>query len=273
MTDERQPSKSVPPRRPGARPWERPVQPGNRANGAPVRGAVAKTPAAPKPAPAQAPAAKASAAAPSSRLGSPSPRITATPRRSRRPLIIGGAITAAIVVLGATGWAVSSSFSGESSDGNDSFMEGMAPLMSTTSAVATTPASPTPAAPAACAEKTENGVVTSAGPGGNTSGPGVIEAFQYGFYVLRDAVKAREVVAPDARVTPVADIQAGINATPVGTTHCLTITPRENGVYAVALTQTEPGGTPVTWYQLVTTAPAGDRTTITAITADTEMTR
>lgn len=107
------------------------------------------------------------------------------------------------------------------------------------------------------------------GPGGVDSGPAAIFAFQYAYYVARSSEQVRAVVAPDAAVSPAADIQQGIDSIPVGTIHCVTITPGAFvGQYLVRVSEQRPDAKSVSYNaQLVTTARTGNKTLITAITA------
>jgi hypothetical protein len=111
-------------------------------------------------------------------------------------------------------------------------------------------------------------VVRSAEPGGTTSGPDAVLAFQYAYYVDRSGEQARAAVAPDATVSPAAAIQRGIDSIPVGTTHCVRIVTIADNRYSVEITEYRPGGAPATYNrQTVTTAVVGGRTLITGIAA------
>jgi hypothetical protein len=68
--------------------------------------------------------------------------------------------------------------------------------------------------------------VIGRGAGDPTNGVGLIQAFDYAYYVQRDGAKvASMMVTPN----PVSTIQASINeAAAIGTEHCLTITPTAN---------------------------------------------
>lgn len=118
-----------------------------------------------------------------------------------------------------------------------------------------------------CPAERIGSTVRGSGPGGDASGPEAILAFQHGYYVARSGEQARNVVAPDAAVSSAADIQRGIDTIPVGTTHCVTITPGAFvGQYTVVVTEYRPGAPPLGYNpQLVTTMQIGNRTLITAI--------
>lgn len=103
--------------------------------------------------------------------------------------------------------------------------------------------------------------------GGDDSGTEAIFAFQHAYYVARSAEQARESVAPDAAVPPAPDIQQGINTIPMGTTHCLSITPGAFvGQHTVVITEHRPAAAPISYNpQLVTTEHIGGRTVISGI--------
>ncbi|MEV0292174.1 hypothetical protein [Nocardia sp. NPDC050710] len=105
------------------------------------------------------------------------------------------------------------------------------------------------------------------GAGGVDSGPAAIFAFQHAYYVGRSGVLARAVVASDGSVATAHAIQQGIDSIPVGTTHCVSITPGAfAGQYLVVVTEYRPGSAPFTYNaQAVGTARVGDKTVITAI--------
>jgi len=105
------------------------------------------------------------------------------------------------------------------------------------------------------------------GAGGDGSGTEAVFAFQHAYYVDRSAEQARESVAADAAVPPAPDIQQGIDTIPMGTTHCLSITPGAFvGQYTVVITEHRPDAAPISYNpQLVTTEDIGGRTVITGI--------
>ncbi|MFC8043038.1 hypothetical protein [Nocardia sp. NPDC057353] len=110
--------------------------------------------------------------------------------------------------------------------------------------------------------------VRGAGRGGAMSGPDAILAFQYAYYVDRSGSSARQLVAPDAAVSPAPVIQRGIDSIPAGTTHCVRITGVGDNRYSVEVTEHRPGGVPASYSrQTVTTAEIGGRTLITGIAA------
>lgn len=141
------------------------------------------------------------------------------------------------------------------------------------SASAPTPAPATSAAPAAapdCPSQTEGAVTTGRDAGDTASGPGVIKAFEYAYYVRRDGAAARSLVTPTATFSTAAQIQAGIDSKlDPATIHCVTITDRGTGLYAVAITEIPPNGElPQTHHQLIQTTTTSGRTWIVSIIKD-----
>lgn len=138
---------------------------------------------------------------------------------------------------------------------------------STTEAVPTEAGDAAPAAQ--CPAERVGDRIQGNGVGGTDSGPAVIFAFQYAYYVQRSAELARATVAPDASVPTDEEIQQGIDSVPVGTTHCVAINPGAfTGQYRVVVTEHRPGRTPVSYNpQLVSVAESGGRTLITSISA------
>ncbi|QBS40030.1 MULTISPECIES: hypothetical protein [unclassified Nocardia] len=120
----------------------------------------------------------------------------------------------------------------------------------------------------ACPTERAAAIVRAAEKGGTTSGPDAILAFQYAYYVERSGERVREVVAPDAAVSPAATIQRGIDTIPAGTAHCVRIVTISDNRYSVEVTEYRPGGVPATYNkQTVTTAVIDGRTLITGIAA------
>ena len=189
---------------------------------------------------------------------------SSAPRKNRRALLIagGGAVVAVGVVTA-----------------------GVVALMSTqtptpalpTPAVSTPPASPTASTPTdptlgggpGCEPLRNANVVRGNGTGGTNSGPDVILAFQHAYYVTRSATAARALTTPDAQVSPVEAIEAGIATIPVGTRYCLTITPSstEESTYAVVIIETRPDSQVRTYQQTVSVTSRDNKTLITRIGA------
>ncbi|WP_410872445.1 hypothetical protein [Nocardia sp. A7] len=146
-------------------------------------------------------------------------------------------------------------------------LRGPAPA-STASSTPLVPSSVSPVT-AACPTEQLGTMVRGNGAGGNESGIAAILAFQHAYYVARSGDQARTLVAPDAVVPSAAAIQAGIDSTPVGTTHCVEITPGAfAGQYLVKITAFRPDSAPSTYTpQLVGTAEVGNKTLITSFGA------
>ncbi|MFI6367157.1 hypothetical protein ACIBG0_30895 [Nocardia sp. NPDC050630] len=110
-------------------------------------------------------------------------------------------------------------------------------------------------------------LVRGNGTGSTDSGPDVILAFQYAYYVTHSASNARALTTPDAAVSSVALIDAGIKSIPPGTQHCVMITPMLDGRFDVVITEFRPDATVRTYRQFVSVAPREGSTVITKITA------
>ena len=141
------------------------------------------------------------------------------------------------------------------------------PMLRLTSAIGAG-AEPVRGSAAHCPTERSDRVIRGAEVGGTGSGPDAIMWFQHAFYVERSAARAREVVAPDAAVSPVAVIQRGIESVPLGTDYCVRVVTLDDSRYSVEVTERRPGAVPATYdKQLVTTAVVGGRTLITGIAA------
>lgn len=100
----------------------------------------------------------------------------------------------------------------------------------------------------------ENADACRTDSGDQQSGPGVIAAFEYAYYVDRSGDAARALATPDSPLPQGPAIQTnGIDTVPLGTTHCVRITPITTGVYSVALAEMRPGQPPVQFPQTITT--------------------
>ncbi|MGW5570652.1 hypothetical protein ACWEVD_05570 [Nocardia thailandica] len=109
--------------------------------------------------------------------------------------------------------------------------------------------------------------IQGSGPGGTDSGVAAILAFQYAYYVARSGDQAHTLAAPDATIPAGAEIQRGIDTIPIGTSHCLSITPTATaGQYRVVITEFRPDSAPRIYNaQLVGTAKVNGKTLITSI--------
>ena len=110
-------------------------------------------------------------------------------------------------------------------------------------------------------------LVRGNGTGSTKSGPDVILAFQYAYYVTRSGSDARALTTPDAAVSSIAVIDAGITSIPLGTQHCVMISPMLDGRFDVVITELRTDATVRTYRQFVTVAPREGITVITKITA------
>lgn len=121
---------------------------------------------------------------------------------------------------------------------------------------------PTPVDP--CPETVEGTTTSGNGVGDQSSGAGAILAWNYRYYVTRNAAAAKAVTAENA-VAAEADLEEAISLVPAGTAHCVQITDRGHGVYAVELTVSNLSQ-PIR--QLVQTKKVDDRWLIESFTKD-----
>ncbi|MFC4128714.1 hypothetical protein [Nocardia rhizosphaerae] len=122
-------------------------------------------------------------------------------------------------------------------------------------------------APSRCPAEQVGSRIQGNGPGGTENGVAAILAFQHAYYVARSGDQARTLVSKNSDLPSGADIQAGIDTIPAGTTHCLSITPAADaGQYFVEITEFRPDEVPITYNpQLVGTAEVGGKYLITSI--------
>lgn len=78
--------------------------------------------------------------------------------------------------------------------------------------------------------------------GDQRSGAGVIAAWNYAYYVRRDAVAARVLATPNSSVVPAEQLQPFIDAIPVGTNYCVRTKALSRDVYLVDLSELRPDG-------------------------------
>lgn len=105
--------------------------------------------------------------------------------------------------------------------------------------------------------------------GGQDSGENAIRAFEHRLYVERSGAAAFELISPAAPpFTSVANLDAGIAATPVGSTYCLALDPVLPGLFTLTVSLVQPDGTPGPKYrtQRVTTSVVDGRHLIESIT-------
>lgn len=130
-----------------------------------------------------------------------------------------------------------------------------------------TPLLPEPvSAVASTCESAEEGSTTTGNDAGDSkSTAGAVLAFQYGYYVKRDAELALKAVAKDRVIGDVKALQKGIDAVPEGTKHCVSINTSGDNTAEVEITETHPDGTELVHDQTVTTTRDGDRVVIETI--------
>lgn len=212
-----------------------------------------------------------SATGPSRSPRRPQPASAASGSRSRsrrRAALLFGGAAVSVAVVAATVIAMT----GSDSAPVDNPMPADAVVATTpsaTSPVTTSPDQP-PASGDPAADST--GRDCSMPPGGQDSGENTIRAFEHRLYVERSGAAAHEVISPNAPAgapfTSVANLDAGIAATPVGSTYCLDLDPVLSGIYTLTVSLVQPDGTPGPQYrtQRVTTSVVDGRHVIESIT-------
>lgn len=164
-------------------------------------------------------------------------------KRSRSPRL--RYLAALIVVAALLGWFLLRIFSGQG-DTVPPHLVGESSVSNPTQDAApqTLAAEPTSAVdPGAC--RTDRG--------DQKSGPGVIAAFEYAYYITRSGAAVRALTTPETSLPPAEKIHAGIDTVPTGTTHCVRITLIATDVYSVALAEMRPGAEPAQFAQTITT--------------------
>jgi hypothetical protein len=168
----------------------------------------------------------------------------------RRPTRTAAAAAAGLLIVAGIGFAALRSITG-TDDPQPPIVTADAP---TTSTADTAALDAVPPAPTAEPTPTADPTTCRTDSGNQDSGPGVIAAFEHAYYVDRSGDAARALAAPDSPLPAGPVIQtSGIDTVPVGTTHCVRITPITSGVYAVALAEMRPGQPPKQWAQTITT--------------------
>ncbi|WP_109524859.1 MULTISPECIES: hypothetical protein [Nocardia] len=183
-----------------------------------------------------------SVAAPSTRSEPSPPSETPPQRSSLSPWILGiSAVVLVAVLVGGVFWLV------PERAGPDS---GRVPTALAPTAV--TPSS-APPAPAWCADLDSPQRLRGNGAGSPGFAPQVILALEYAYYVTRSANAVRALLSPEGRFGSDAEIQAGIDAVPVGTEHCVEITPAGPDRWAAVITEKHPDAKTVIHTQTITT--------------------
>lgn len=165
------------------------------------------------------------------------------PKRSRSPRL--RYVAALIMVFALLGWFLLRIFSGQGD------------TMPTQLVEESGASNPTlDAAPSVLAAEPTSAVdpgVCRTDRGDQKSGPGVIAAFEYAYYITRSGAAVRALTTPETSLPPAEKIQAGIDTVPTRTTHCVRITPITTDVYSVALAEMRPGAEPAQFAQTITT--------------------
>ncbi|MEV0688263.1 hypothetical protein AB0I35_30840 [Nocardia sp. NPDC050378] len=127
-----------------------------------------------------------------------------------------------------------------------------------TTTTATTTTSITPTSTVAATERACAGLTAqtvTAGAGDTTTVAGVIAAFEYAYYVTRSAEEALRLVTPQAGIVH-EPLAAAITALPIGTSHCVGITPIAENTAEVHLVELHPDGRRFDFLQLVNVSAA-----------------
>ncbi|WP_378733336.1 hypothetical protein [Nocardia brasiliensis] len=115
---------------------------------------------------------------------------------------------------------------------------------------------------AGCAHPTEGGLTAAV----TEPGARAIARFEAAYYLFRSGVRAREAVAASAAIPDAAQIQAGIDSIPAGTTYCAHISRLAGGLYGVEVHEFRPGEPENVWRQQMSTSDSDGRTVVTSIT-------
>ncbi|MFD9665879.1 hypothetical protein ACFWAY_30365 [Rhodococcus sp. NPDC059968] len=95
--------------------------------------------------------------------------------------------------------------------------------------------------------------------GDQKSGAGVIAAFNFAYYSLRNGETARALATPSSSVLPGPELQKVIDAVPIGTNYCLRTVELSDGVYLVDLSVMQPAQPVKRGTQTVTTQKVDGR--------------
>lgn len=181
-------------------------------------------------------------------------------RRGRRAAIVAGVCAGAVIVvagaIGLTGLV----------GGSDDDAVGTDPVAALNSSASTSAPSGTAGSDADCPSTVTGTLSTGRDAGDQSSGVGVIKAFDHAYYVQRSAAAARALGTPTARLGSAEQMQTYINQLPAKTRHCLSITDEGKGLYAVELSEIPPGGgAPTIIRQRVQTTTADGKAWIVSI--------
>lgn len=198
-------------------------------------------------------------------LSDPSPDAGATAAQtdsrtvSPKALFV-GLVLVVLVMLAGGAWFLASLLGGSESSS-------AAPLTAPTPVSPTDSADPRSEAVASgdCESTTSSTGTTGDGEGDTSSVAGVVEAFQHAYYVDRDAEKMEPLLSEESRITDLDALQEGIDSVARGTTHCLRVSPDEDGAASVELTEIAPDGTETVYEQRVTTTRESGEVRIVSI--------
>ncbi|WP_280362791.1 hypothetical protein [Nocardia wallacei] len=109
-------------------------------------------------------------------------------------------------------------------------------------------------APMGGACKGLTGAVVTDGAGDTATLAGIIAGFEHAYYRARSADAAMRLLAPESGITPEA-LAAGIASIPLGTTHCVAITPLADTTAAVHLVELHPDRHRTDYLQVINTRP------------------
>ncbi|CAM4528568.1 hypothetical protein NONI108955_44680 [Nocardia ninae] len=99
-----------------------------------------------------------------------------------------------------------------------------------------------------------SGTVVTDRDGDTTTVAGLIASFQAAYYIHRSAEAALRLLAPESGIAA-EGLAAGIASIPLGTTHCVSITPISASTANVHVSEVHPDRTRTDYLQLVNTRP------------------
>ncbi|MGW5456602.1 hypothetical protein [Nocardia sp. NPDC003979] len=158
-----------------------------------------------------------------------------------------------IVALSAAAGILTGSVAAVAVDMSGSDHTGTAASVSTSATSLTALTSTVAATERACAGLSAQTV--TAGAGDTRTVAGVIAAFEFAYYVTRSAEEALRLVTPQAGIVP-EPLAAAITALPIGTSHCVGITPIAENTAEVHLVELHPDGRRFDYLQLINVSAA-----------------
>jgi hypothetical protein len=100
-----------------------------------------------------------------------------------------------------------------------------------------------------------SGAVVTTRAGKTDTIAGVIATFEADYYIERSAAKAIQLVTPETGITE-QGLADGIASIPIGTTHCVAITPLTTNTATAHLVELHPDGRRVDYLQVINTVAA-----------------